>query len=404
MSAYVEAVEDPSSVRYLHPIVEEVTRETHGFLIFQEQIAMLAYRLGDGITMDEANLLRKILTKKGTGKGFEVKDRIHTKFIRGCKGHGISEHEAQRLWQTFEYFSGYGFNKSHAVSYSVISYQCAWLCTYHQTEWVASFLDKEPESRKEKAINLAKQHGYNIKPLNVNYSEDTWRIEDDETLIAPLTGIKGFGDSAFEQIMLHRPFNTAEELLFHPDVKYSKLNKKALDVLCRAGALSDLVDERFTGDKHFWSAVCVDKPRTKKKLDENIETYRPEGSFTQEEKIEHIADLTGIFPISMVMTDHIQNRLAEKFVPPISEYDNDLQLCWGIPRKVELKKTRNGKHYFMITLIDSNSVETRIRCWSVDPNKDVIYPNRPYMLKPKYSLDWGFSTYGRVDQSWVLLG
>ena len=402
--SYVEAVEDPSSVRYLHPIVEEVTKETHGFLIFQEQIAMLAYRLGDGITMDEANLLRKILTKKGTGKGFEVKDKLHTKFIRGCVGHGIDKHAAERLWQTFEYFSGYGFNKSHAVSYSVISYQCAWLCTYFQTEWTASFLDKEPESRKEKAINLAKQHGYKIRPLHVNYSEDTWRIEDDETLIAPLTGIKGLGDSAFEQILLHRPFNTVEEMLFHSEVKYNKLNKKAFDVLCRAGALDDLMDERFTGDRHFWSAVCVDKPRTKKKLDENIEKYRPEGSFTQEEKIENYANLTGIFPISMVMTDHIQNRLEEKFVPPISEYDPDLQICWAIPRKVEKKKTRNGKHYFMITLVDSNSVETRIRCWSIDPDKDVIYTNRPYMLRPKYSLDWGFSTYGRVDNAWSLLG
>ena len=149
--------------------------------------------------MDEANLLRKILTKKGTGKGHEVKDAIHEKFIRGCVQKNINKHAAQDLWQTFEYFSGYGFNKSHAVSYSIISYQCAWLCTYYKAEWIASFLDKEPESRKEKAINLAKQHGYKIKPLNINYSESTWKIEGDDTLIAPLTGIKGFCDAAFEQ-------------------------------------------------------------------------------------------------------------------------------------------------------------------------------------------------------------
>ena len=129
---------------------------------------MLAYRLGDGITMDEANLLRKILTKKGTGKGHEVKDALYDKFVKGCIEKGIKEHEARKLWQTFEYFSGYGFNKSHAVSYSVISYQCAWLCHNYPVEWMASFLDKEPESRKEKAINLAKQHGYEIKPLNIN--------------------------------------------------------------------------------------------------------------------------------------------------------------------------------------------------------------------------------------------
>jgi DNA polymerase III alpha subunit len=113
-----------------------------------------------------------------------------------------------------------------------------------QTEWTASFLDKEPESRKEKAINLAKQHGYKIKPLNVNYSEGYLAISKMmTTLTAPLTGIKGLGDSAFEQILLHRPFNTVEEMLFHPEVKYNKLNKKAFDVLCRAGALDDLMDE-----------------------------------------------------------------------------------------------------------------------------------------------------------------
>ena len=143
-------------------------------MIFQEQIAQLAYNLGDGITMDEANLLRKVLTKKGTGKGSEAKEGIYKKFIRGCSNKGIGPMKAQRLWQTFEYFSGYGFNKSHAVSYSVISYQCAWLCNYFTTEWTAAFLDKEPESRKEKAINLAKQHGFNIKPLNINYSGMTW--------------------------------------------------------------------------------------------------------------------------------------------------------------------------------------------------------------------------------------
>jgi len=402
--AYAKAVEEPQYVKYLNKDVERVTKETYGFLIFQEQIAQLAYNLGDGITMDEANLLRKILTKKGTGKGHEVKERIHEKFIRGCSNKGISVREAEQLWQTFEYFSGYGFNKSHAVSYSVISFQCAWLCNYYTVEWTAAFLSREPESRKEKAINLAKQHGYMIEPLNINYSGDTWNILDEQTLIAPLTTIKGLGDKAIEQIVAHRPFNTVEELLFHEEVVYSKFNKKALDVLARCGALKDLMDDRFTGDKHFWTAVCLDRPRNKKKLDENIETYRPEGSYTEEERIQFIADLTGIFPLSKVLTTKIQNELAEMCIPPISEYDEDLRLCWCIPRKIIKKKSRNGKYFYVVTAIDSNSAETRIRCWSIDPEKDDIQINRPYMIKPKYSLEWGFSTYGRVNNSWVLLG
>ena len=402
--AFAQAVRDPDSVEYLNDEVREITKETHGFLIFQEQIAQLAYNLGDGITMDEANLLRKILTKKGTGKGHEVKDAIFKKFIRGCTAKGIADRQAKRLWQTFEYFSGYGFNKSHAVSYSVISYQCAWLCNYYKTEWTAAFLDKEPETRKEKAINLAKQHGFNIKPLNVNHSGMTWNILDDGTLVAPLTTIKGLGEKAIEQVLEHRPFNSVEELLFHEEVVYSKFNKKALDVLARAGALNDLMDDRFTGDKHFWTAVCLDRPRSKKKLDENIVTYRPEGSYTEEERIQHIADLTGIFPMSMVVTDRIQSKLEELHVPDISDYDANLQICWCIPRKIQKKKTRNGKNFYVVTVIDSNSAETRIRCWSVDPEKDFIHLNRPYMIRPKYSLEWGFSTYGRVNSSWVLLG
>ena len=175
-------------------------------------------------------------------------------------------------------------------------------------------------------------------------------------------------------------------------------------MLARCGALDDLIDERFTGDKHFWTAVCLDRPRSKKKLDENIETYRPEGSFSEEEKIEFIADLTGIFPMSLVMTSEVRARLEEMYVPPISEYDSDLMVCWCIPRKIVKKKSRNGKYFYVVTVIDSNSAETRIRCWSINADKDQIHLNRPYMIKPRYSIDWGFSTYGRVNNSWVLLG
>jgi len=142
---YVEAKNNPSSVRYVHPLVKEVVGETFGFLIFQEQIALLAHKLGKDLTLDEGNLLRKLLTKKGTGKGHEKKDAIHAKFIDGCIEKGIAKKDAQGLWDSFEYFSGYGFNKSHAVAYSVLSYQCAFLLHYYPVEWLAAFLTKQTE-------------------------------------------------------------------------------------------------------------------------------------------------------------------------------------------------------------------------------------------------------------------
>ena len=104
---------------------------------------MLAHKLGKDLSLDEGNMLRKLLTKKGTGKGNEAKIKIHDKFIVGCREKGISKNDAEKLWQTFEYFSGYGFNKSHAVGYSMLSFQCAWLLNYYPSEWLASFLNKE---------------------------------------------------------------------------------------------------------------------------------------------------------------------------------------------------------------------------------------------------------------------
>ena len=399
---YVEAKKHPQYVSYLSEEARKITEETFGFLIFQEQIALLAHKLG-GLTLDEGNMLRKVLTKKGMGKN-SVKAKLHAKFVKGCAANKIDREKAEDLWNKFEYFSGYGFNKSHAVSYSIISYQCAWLWNYYPSEWMAAFLDKEPESRKEKAINIAKRYGFEIAPLDINKSGTVWEISvDGKTLIQPLTSIKGLGMSAIEQILDNRPFTNAEDLLFREGVSYSKFNKKALDALCRGGALDGIMDDRFSGRKHFWSACVVERPKTLKKLAANMETYRPEGDFSEAEIIQFKADLTGIFPINLVITPDTIEKLQEKFVPPISEFDPDLQLCWFIPRKITPRKTKNGKLYWILEVIDSNNELTRIRCWGVRPEKDAVHVNRPYMSRLEYDPDWGFSTRS-IRHNFRLLG
>ncbi len=387
---YIAAVEDPDSIKYVHPIIKEITKQTHGFLIFQEQIALLAHKLGKDVDLDEGNKLRKLLTKKGTGKGHEEKDKIHHKFVMGCVEKGIEQKEAQKLWETFEYFSGYGFNKSHAVCYSILSYQCAWLLTFYKAEWMAAFLDKEDAKNKEYAINLAKSMGFKIEPLNINTSGMVWEIsEDGETLIQPLSSIKGLGEVAIQQIFNNRPFKTVEEFLFNENIVYSKLNKKALDVLIRSGACNCLIDNRFTGAKHFWSAVAVDRPRKLKNLLENIETYKPEGEFSNEEKIEYLTQLTGVYPMNLVVSPEIMIRLQEKMIPPISEYDEELGLAWFVVREIEKKKTATGKDYWVLNTIDSTNTEVKVKCWGIK-EKDVVFTNRPYMVKPNHD-DWGFS-------------
>ena len=401
---YVNAKKNPSQRIFPHETVREVTDETAGFLIFQEQIALLAHKLGDDVSLDEGNLLRKLLTKKGTGKGNEAKDEIHAKFISGCMKKKIDKETAEAMWKNFEYFSGYGFNKSHAVSYSILSYQCAWLYNYYPSEWAAAFLDKEPESRKEKAINLVKSYKFNIKKLNINTSSVQWAIdpEDDKTLVQPLSSLKGLGAKAIEQIINNRPFNTVEDLLFNDEVVYSKLNKKALDTLFKSGACNDLMDDRFFGTKHFWASCVSERPKNKKKLSENIDLMRDEGDFSVEEMIENLSTLTGVFPIHLVLDEDVQQRLDHYQVPPLGDWDNDLGVAWFIPREIVKKKTKNNKDYWIVKVIDSTNASTSIKCWGVK-KRDEIYINRPYMSKLEYDEQWGFSTRS-VYHNFRLLG
>ena len=402
--SFKDAKENPKGIRYGHDIVKDVTKETYGFLIFQEQIALLAHKLGKDISLDEGNSLRKLLTKKGTGEVAKQKLKIKEKFINGCIEKELTKEWAEKMWQKFEFFSGYGFNKSHAISYSIISFQCAWLLNYYPAEWMSAFLDKEPENKKEKAINIAKKFGFKIRPVDINKSMTEWTIDKDtKTLIQPLTSIKGLGEKAIEQIIKHRPFNTIEDFLFNKDIVYSKLNKKAINVLIKAEALNNLMDERFLNLKHFWTVASENRPKTKKKLDELIGEHEGIEDFTKDEYIEFKTSITGIYPFSLVISEDVVQRLQFYKVPTISEWDSSLGVSWFIPREIIKRKTVKGRPYYVVKTIDKNSVMTDIRCWGVNPERDKLYVNRPYMVKLNYDEQWGFSTRGGLS-NWKLVG
>ena len=402
---YVKAKDGSEEPEYDHPLIEEILGKTFGLIVFQEDIMNLVNRLGHGISMSDANVLRKLLTKKGLSESkMKKKKDLYERFVKGCENKGMSFRQAKALWEKMEYFSGYGFSKNHAIPYSIISYQCAWLQTYYKDEWVSAFLDHEPDSRKEAAINVAQSFGYKIKGLNINTSAKRWEVVNDQ-LVAPLTTIKGLGEAAIDEIILRRPFASVEELLFDKGVTARKVNKKSLDALCRAGAMEDLMDERFFGDKHFWSAVVVDKPKNKKKLGENIEKYKDEGSFTKAEIITHYKTLTGIYPINMVVPVKAYKFFEIQGINPLSEYDPELGMAWCVVTEVMTKKTKGGKFFYQVKVIDSNMEEMRVNCWGVDPKTDHLYVNRLYVLEwPQYNETWGFSTRSGVNKNWKLLG
>ena len=234
--------------------------------------------------------------------------------------------------------------------------------------------------------------GFKIQYTNVNTSGTTWDIlPDGKTLVQPFTAIKGLGDKAIEQIVNNRPFEVIEDFLFNDNIVYSKLNKKALDVLCRSGALDVLKDDRFSGGKHFWSCVASDRPKNKKRLHENIELYSPEGEFSIEETIENMVNLTGVFPMELVLNKDVTEAIEEYDTPPISKVEKSGQVCWFVPREVIPKKTKTGKDYWIVKVVDSTSTISTIKCWGVRPGLDKIRINRPYLAKVGYSEQWGYS-------------
>ena len=115
--------------------------------------------------------------------------------------------------------------------------------------------------------------------------------------------------------------------------------------------------------------MATARPRKEKNLIENIEKYEPEGDFSEEEKLQYLVNLTGVFPISAVVTPRVREKLDELYIPPISEFDPSLGVTWFIPRECKLKKSKNGKNFYVVKVIDDNNETTTIRCWGVDPKR-----------------------------------
>lgn len=390
-----------------HPIIDKILASTRGILVFQEQLAEIAWKMGKDIDEDEANLLRKVLTKKGTGKEQEVKDRIYGKFLEGCVEKGMKEREVEELWKSMISFSFYAFNASHSLSYGLISYQCAHLATYYQNEWVCAFLDYETDKdtparpRKEKAISLVRSLGYKVQLPDINTSGTSWNVVDGK-LVQPFTTLKGLGATGIEEIMSHRPFKTIEDLLFHPEIRYSKLNKKCLDVLCRSGALKSLQDERFSGDKHFWSVIAVDRPKKMKNFVENLEKYRDEGSFSNLERISYQISLMGSLPLGEIVSDKMMMKFQKLNLPSVSELGEDSGKCWAVLTDYKHKTTRNGNPYVELYITDDSFQKFMVRCWQTNGN-GILFHFRPYLLELDYEFSNGYSIR-KFDKSVVLLG
>jgi len=236
---------------YKHQVIKSFTEETYGCILYQEQVMQACVQLG-GMSMSEADKVRKIIGKKKDAKEFDI---FKDKFVSGASAY-ISPNDAKDLWQDFEAHAGYSFNKSHAVAYSTLSYWTAWLKYHYPLEFMYSLLknEKDKDARTEYLIE-AKRMGISIKLPHINDSDIDFKIEG-KGIRFGLSGIKYISDKIAERYMVARPFGSYKELEEFTFTKGNGVNSRALQALRVIGA-----------------ATFTDNPRDEQEIKENLYEY-----------------------------------------------------------------------------------------------------------------------------------
>ena len=229
-------------VSFAHPLLEEVLQPTYGVITYQEQVMRIANVLG-GFSLAEADVLRKAVGKKDQ----ELADREVAKFVERAVAQGHSQKVMEELGAQIATFGRYGFNKSHSVAYSVLSYQTAWLKAHYPAEFMAALLSSEIGSTDKvvQYINEARSLGLEILPPDVNESGFKFTVVGDRRVRFGLGAIRNVGEGAIESIIAardERPFESLPDFVERIDLRLC--NKRVVESLIAAGACDALGGHR----------------------------------------------------------------------------------------------------------------------------------------------------------------
>ena len=231
--SYIARKHGRENIDYKHQVMKSFTEETYGCILYQEQVMQACVQLG-GMSMSEADKVRKIIGKKKDAKEFDV---FKDQFVKGASQY-LSPNDALDLWHDFEAHAGYSFNKSHAVAYSTLSYWTAWLKYHYPLEFMFALLknEKDKDGRTEYLIE-AKRMGITVKLPHLNDSEIDFKIEG-KGIRFGLTGIKYISDKIAERYIAGRPFTSYKEVEEFTFTKGNGVNSRALQAMRCVGALT----------------------------------------------------------------------------------------------------------------------------------------------------------------------
>jgi DNA polymerase-3 subunit alpha len=225
---YIDRKHGISEIEYPHPALESILKETYGVLLYQEQIMQIAVTMS-GFSLPEADTLRKAVGKKKP----ELLKAQKEKFISGAVKNGYNESKASEIFDLIDYFSGYGFNKSHSAAYAFIAFQTAYLKAHHPAEFMAALMSNTYNQDKITLyVNECRSLGIQILPPDINLSGREFKLDDCKIRFG-LGAIKNLGDAIISQILTNRPFKDLFDLVYK-----AHLNKAALETLAYSGALS----------------------------------------------------------------------------------------------------------------------------------------------------------------------
>ncbi|QIE54556.1 DNA polymerase III subunit alpha [Pikeienuella piscinae] len=226
----------------IHPLIDSILDETQGIIVYQEQVMEIARKMA-GYTLGGADLLRRAMGKKIQ----EAMDAERPKFLEGAAKNGVDKAKAQEVWDLLDKFANYGFNKSHAAAYAVVSYQTAWLKANHPVEFMAAVMNCDMHLTDKLAIYKREvdRLGIETAPPDVNLSEARFTVKDGRVLYA-LGALKNVGAEAMKLIVAARAEGGAFRDLFDfaRRVDCKRIGKRPMEMLARAGAFDALEPNR----------------------------------------------------------------------------------------------------------------------------------------------------------------
>ena len=395
---------------YLHPLLEDILKPTYGVIIYQEQVMQIAQKLS-GFTAGQADLLRRAMGKK---KRAEL-EKQKQGFIAGALRNGIAKDVAAGIFLKIEPFAEYGFNKSHAAAYAIISYQTAYLKTYYPKEFIAASMtmDISNQNKLSEFYEELKRLNIKITRPDINECFADFRTIDNNFYYA-LGGIKAVGYEAISNVVAERvkngKFTSINDFLKRVNPK--DMNKLQLEGLVKAGAFDNLNINRQSLFDSIPNFILKTKNIFDNKSANQIDLFS-EDEVSENDIINEIEDwnfeerLSKEFEaVGFFISDHPLNQFTEIFDDykikdyPMFNLDDEIKdsNIAATLLKISERKTAKGNSYAVLKLTDLTSVfELFIFSDILELNREILKEGNSLILTLVKSITNDENRFKRIN-------